>query len=609
MNFRMVWGSDDSERLPLQEGSVAIPGPESSGVRYERRGTGMVRRERSETGRVRFTPVANFTARITRDLLLESDAGPEREFVLEAQLGGQDYTFQISATEFSRMSWVLRYLGPQAIVYPGQLQHARAAIQALSTQVRHERISSQMGWTKQEGNWMYVHSTGAVGAAESPGDVQVRLPEVLENYGLTPPPASEDLAVTIRSSLSLLSVVPDRVGFPLLAAVFRAPLGRVDFSVFLAGRTGTFKSTLAGACQQHFGAAMDAHHLPANFASTANALEVLAFSAKDALLVVDDFVSSGMGRDRALHGVAERLFRGIGNHQGRGRMNGNHQMGGFLPPRALVLATGEEVPDGRSLRARMLIVEIELGEVNVAALSKLQEAGRHGQLAAAMSAYLRWMASRYDRLQEHLPERVRNLQLHYQMHRSDVHARLPKTLAELHSSWEIWLRFARDVGVMGEPEQKELEERCRSALAELAILQAPYQHVTDPALFFVARLRAALMSGRAHVADRRGRTPDSPEAWGWRREHARRHWLAQGKRIGWVVRNALFLDSTAAYQLVHQDTKGPGLSVSEQALRRRLHARGLIASIDSGRKMLLIRRTLEGRPREVLHVRASDFLS
>ena len=55
--------------------------------------------------------------------------------------------------------------------------------------------------------------------------------------------------------------------------------------MFLAGRTGTFKTTLAALCQQHFGADMDAGCLPANFASTANALESLAFAAKDALIV------------------------------------------------------------------------------------------------------------------------------------------------------------------------------------------------------------------------------------------------------------------------------------------------------------------------------------
>ena len=57
---------------------------------------------------------------------------------------------------------------------------------------------------------------------------------------------------------------------------YRAALGKVDFSVFLAGKTGVFKTALAALCQQHFGSAMDASSLPTNFASTGNALQWLA---------------------------------------------------------------------------------------------------------------------------------------------------------------------------------------------------------------------------------------------------------------------------------------------------------------------------------------------
>ena len=45
------------------------------------------------------------------------------------------------------------------------------------------------------------------------------------------------------------------------------------------------KSALAALCQQHFGATMNGGSLPANFVSTGNALEWLAFYAKDALVV------------------------------------------------------------------------------------------------------------------------------------------------------------------------------------------------------------------------------------------------------------------------------------------------------------------------------------
>jgi len=42
-------------------------------------------------------------------------------------------------------------------------------------------------------------------------------------------------------------------------------LGKVDFSLFLTGKTGVFKTAVAARCQQHFGAALDASGLPANF--------------------------------------------------------------------------------------------------------------------------------------------------------------------------------------------------------------------------------------------------------------------------------------------------------------------------------------------------------
>jgi|SRR5581483_8777302 len=85
------------------------------------------------------------------------------------------------------------------------------------------------------------------------------------------------------------------------------------------------------------------------FASTANALEELCFCAKDALMVVDDYVPIGGGGDNQLRELAERLFRGAGNHQGRSRMAVDGHIRAACAPRCLVLATGEEVPQVKSL--------------------------------------------------------------------------------------------------------------------------------------------------------------------------------------------------------------------------------------------------------------------
>jgi uncharacterized protein (DUF927 family) len=71
--------------------------------------------------------------------------------------------------------------------------------------------------------------------------------------------------------------------------IWRAVLGGGDLALHLSGPSGVFKSELAALAQQHFGAALDRTHLPGSWTSTDNALEGLAFAAKDALLTVDYF--------------------------------------------------------------------------------------------------------------------------------------------------------------------------------------------------------------------------------------------------------------------------------------------------------------------------------
>jgi len=606
MNFRLVWvgEEDDPDGQGPARAATTTAGERGSGeLSYGLHGTQMVRRVRLENGRVKCTPVANFIARIVSDVLLDQDAWQQREFGVEAELAGHRFAFRVPATEFHRMGWFLKHLGPGAIVYPGQQQHARAAIQWLSNSIRQERIFGHLGWSKQGADWVYLQPAGSLSAHGPRCDLTVQLPAALEFYSVRSPEPTER-ANAVRASLRFLSLAPDRISFPLLAAVYRAPFGNVDFSLFLTGRTGTFKTAMAALCQQHFGAEMDAGRLPANFASTANSLEHVAFAAKDALLVVDDFVPTGGAGDNLLHGVAERLFRAVGNHQGRNRMGSNRQLRPSQSPRALLLATGEEVPRGQSIRARLLIVEVQPGDVHRSSLTDCQNAAQQGHFAASMAAFISWIAGRYEQLQQLLDTRVRELRNHYPR---VAHARLPTTLAQLQCGFEMWLQFALEVGAIEATERAKLEQRNAQALIELAALQTKYHQASDPALRFISLLGAVLACGFGHVADRSGKAPESPEQWGWRQKPNGRGWVAQGVRVGWVSSNDLFLDPAMSYRVIQEMAGAERLAVSEQTLRHRLREHGLLASVDVGRQMLLVRRTLEGCAKQVIHLRVGDL--
>src|SRR5271154_439593 len=113
MKFRLVWvGSDDDEswqaRRREDTAALADSTPKSG---YEQREGAMLRRERLQNGRPRYTQLANFTARIVGDLLLDDGEHERREFGMEAELAGCKVAFPLSASEFGRMNWVLHRLG------------------------------------------------------------------------------------------------------------------------------------------------------------------------------------------------------------------------------------------------------------------------------------------------------------------------------------------------------------------------------------------------------------------------------------------------------------------------------------------------------------------
>ena len=106
-------------------------------------------------------------------------------------------------------------------------------------------------------------------------DVEVSLPHQLQHYRLPDPPTENTLQEAIRASLEILDVAGDTVTVPILAGVYRAVLGLYDLSIFICGETGAGKTEVATLGQQHFGAGMDARHLPASWESTANSLLLL----------------------------------------------------------------------------------------------------------------------------------------------------------------------------------------------------------------------------------------------------------------------------------------------------------------------------------------------
>ncbi|ADH63468.1 Bifunctional DNA primase/polymerase [Allomeiothermus silvanus DSM 9946] len=560
-------------RYKIERGQIWAAKPEKQG---EGQGVG-------------YYPLSNFAAIIEREIAATD--GLENETLFEIKgytsTGRPLPAAWVRAGEFAGMNWTARHWGSEAVVLPGQSNrdHLRAAIQFLSLEgLRRTTVYRHLGWAKVDGQWVYLHAGGGIGANGGVEGLEVQPGRVFEGFALPDPPEDEAEREAIRTLWSLREVAPSRVTVPLLLYALGAPLGHSPYSLYLAGPTGSRKTSLALVIQSLWG-----HHdtPPASWETTTNALEALAFTGMDTPLLVDDYApQASEQKQKELQAKAARLLRSQGNGTGRGRMRADGSLAGDKPPRGSLLLTGEDVPPGHSVRARCLFLELGRGEVRLDRLSEAQTLAREGAYARALSGWVRWLARDLEAHRDRLRSRIEGLRPRY----NALHGRVTDALARLHALWELYQEYTATVGCDLEGEGEVLE-----ALEQVLQGQGEYLRGADPVERFGPLLFSALRMGRGHLVPlnwRPGRDiedhlPD-PARWGWRyRETTSGHpdargvWEPLGPQIGWLPDDpevhGLYLDPTAAYTVLGRLANESGEPLpTERTLWKRLAERGVI---------------------------------
>lgn len=118
--------------------------------------------------------------------------------------------------------------------------------------------------------------------------------------------------------------------------------------------------------------------------------------------MIDNFSPTGAAADVArTHRDAERLLRAQGNQAGRGRMRTGSNLRASYYPCDLTVFSAEDAPKVHSLQARILFVEVALGDLSLREKHRRTRA-RGFLYAAAMAGYVRWLAPRMDALKGEL---------------------------------------------------------------------------------------------------------------------------------------------------------------------------------------------------------------
>ncbi len=532
---------------------------------------------------------------MSRNFWKERQDQKEKENTTQSDAGDLP-TLTIPAVQYQTMSWPLKHWGALAIVEADQATPRRLAnaILKLSGHIPITTVYQHIGWRKIKNEWHYLTNGGGIHAGGYDESIQIELGDGhINKYQLPPPHHNQHQNGRGFLELMTLSTKNPRIGPVLFAAVARAVLGEVlpiDFSLYIAGRSGAQKSEAAAILLGFFGS-FDARSFPANFTDTETDLEPKAHQAKDAVFVVDDFAPGVTQHDaNRLHAKAERLFRSAGNQAGRGRRNSDMTAKPAYYPRGLVVATAEDLPRGASLLGRLLILEIQRGDIDLNVLTVMQSFSRDGRLRAAMAGFIQWLAPRINELKKSFPLKVRDLRDKHLNSFVGAHSRAPDLFASLFSGADLLIDYLLDIEVISEVRALDFAENLEQNLMATMMLQGQFQKQTDEVERFILLLQGCFSTGDVHVGDHLTNGPPKikPFVFGWRASIEGGDLSGCGGLIGWIdeAKQELLLEPEPTFKAIQRfgNSQNEPMLINKATLWRRLQERGFLLALEQDAK-------------------------
>lgn len=511
----------------------------------------------------------------------------------------------VSADDFGHFGWVMQKWGTTCVLAPGGVKDDLRAMIQLRSNPPVLTVYKEIGWHKVGKRQVYIHAGGGISAAGNDKSISTQLPVELTKYDLSSYDKSK-AADSIRASVAMLGVCDSSITWPLFAATLAPLYGPVDFAIHLTGRTGSFKSELVSLFQSHYGPCLDARNLPCSWSSTANAMEALAFVAKNAVLVIDDFVPQGSSYQvKALQATADRIIRAQGNQAGRARLTDVSGMQTTMYPRGIVMSTGEDTPEGHSVRARMLIREISAGDIQPADLTVCQG------MRPLYCGTIAWLAESLAREPADLKARADAMRSELQ---GNGHSRTPGMLARLIVTIEDFFMRIEQAKLATKQECDNWTNAGIGAIQAAGQEQASYLEDSDPVDMFFAGLRQIFASGGGHARSLNGGIPKSNFGqFGWsveNSEYSMPTYKSRGTCIGWIdaPKGAFYFDVTAGFPQLKK-TLGAEMQLSKNTLFKRLKDAGALTRVDDSRSRNTVRITAEGNPHLVLSLQLARVLS
>lgn len=473
--------------------------------------------------------IANFHAWVEVEYEVYGDGGLRVVYEVcgETEYGERLGAVKVFASEFySKVREWVSVWGSRVLIRPRCLEHLCNAIIGFSLP-RREVIFTNTGFVEHGGKRYYCVHGGVIGGDEG---MKVEVEGEGRRYQIEKP-SEEALYRGRQTALALLSVADPEIVFPLWGAMFLAPLCEwvsPNFVLWLYGRTGSYKSTLASLFMNFFGNFTAGTLLSWN--ATANALEKYLYVLKDVPVVIDDFAPmSDVYMAQKAEQVVGKIVRDVGNGVGRARMRYDLSLSEVWRPRGFVISTAELLPHNESILARLMVVNVARERVNVSLMSDIE--GQRGYLKACMYDYIEYVMAREKEIRGQIEEWVK-------LYRNEVfkhgcHGRLVEAVSKMMVGVEVALGYFMENAVISKDTVAHFRKTAFEVLVKNMLIHQEEQMKENPLVVFFEVLSDAIACEKALLRKRDGSGV-----------------IGDGEMVGWIDDKAVHLHLREAYRLV-----------------------------------------------------------
>lgn len=506
----------------------------------------------------------------------------------------------VSSDEFENMGWVFRNWKCDAIISANRSAKEKTAfvIKKLGREIgmREETIYGYTGWREIDGKMCYLDGRGAIGAE----GIQVDLGENLymQKYSLHGT-YDDGRAIDGWDSISykeageiaygMKCTLASTLAVPLLGTTFLAPLFSLlekmkitpSYGLYLQGTAQVGKTASVSLALCFFGDFADRKGYP-NFESTPNAILDLAGKCKDMLYFVDDFHPTNSEQEqKAMVKTASRLIRAIGDRSARMRMNGDLSQRKSLPPKCMVVISGEQLPDVQeSGLARYMVVDLKKGDYpeDMDLRNVLFDYARKGYYSRFMRGYIEW-------LQDKMASGNLAAEL-YRMYTSELQVeairrlgsttRNSESMAHCMLGYQMMVEYMESIGVLDAGAAKMEIEAAWHVLLGNALKQQEETRNQKPTQMYLDTLNSMISAKIAFVPDITELPKSIPSGTDF---------------IGVKDAQYYFFNAANTYKAVKQyySRMGSMFPLEAAALYRQLDEAGYLAKHDRGRRTYKMR--------------------